>query len=165
MSAMSKPLTSEWLLARLLTTLGLGSAALAPAPGCAGRSEPPSNSMAQSVPSSTPDARSCRAQGERLTQPPDGCQGEQRGSTYACLPTPPKGRPCSQTYSKRCVLEAAQCSQEESDVVCGPVTGPKGTCCYVINSLFCADFYSTVRRRLESRPATVGEDPSCACDL
>jgi hypothetical protein len=191
---MGRPFTSDWLLARLLTTLGLGSTALGPAAGCAGRPEPRANSTAQSAESSTgqlpperpppldehsadlapgaPDPKSC---GElrmnwRPTKPPDGCPLAHGRyiPPYMCLPAPPKGRTCAQTYSKQCVLEAYQCwatSDGRGDVACGPVSSPNGACCYALPEA-CFDiigrpFVVNGRARL----ATAGEDPSWVRDL
>jgi hypothetical protein len=51
----------------------------------------------------------------------------------ACLPAPPTGQTCSDAYDESCVLNTYECGLARSGwrVLCGPLPGPGGQCCYI----------------------------------
>ena len=53
--------------------------------------------------------------------------------TNACLPAPPTGQSCSEAYDESCVLNTYECGLAMWGwrVLCGPLPGPDGQCCYI----------------------------------
>ncbi|HMI84241.1 MAG TPA: hypothetical protein VK550_09115 [Polyangiaceae bacterium] len=53
--------------------------------------------------------------------------------TRACLPAPPRGQSCSDTYGESCILNTYSCglATYAQRVLCGPLSGPADTCCYI----------------------------------
>ena len=64
-----------------------------------------------------------------------GDGGDLRFRNNTCLPAPPMGQSCSDTYNEACVLNTYQCGivLRAQRVLCGPLPGPEeGQCCYII---------------------------------
>ena len=74
--------------------------------------------------------------------------GEESG-LYGCLPAPPNGQSCEQTYTKACVLQTYQCGEQlgGSAITCGPLRGDSGACCYAITGICRVTVGRALRRK------------------
>jgi hypothetical protein len=192
---LSKPFTPESLLRHLLTTLGLGSAVLGSGPACGGSTAEPAldagasdatvdDRMSSDMSSMgdrdeggivivppPPDAANCRPLviERRQTLPSEVCPDDAGNASrvYSCLPSPPSGQTCQQTYDEPCVLQTYTCGvvQRGTTILCGPLPGPtdagsNDACCYVVTG-GCAVGRPFIVAGV-ARVAVAGDDPSWA---